>query len=137
MVKTKSKNQKYFYGRGRRKTAIASVRIFPKKQDFDFLVNNQKIDDYFGQEVQINTILAPLKLTGIDEYSISAKVRGGGKNAQADAIKLGIARALTTMDEELKTTLKKSGFLTRDSRKKERKKYGLKKARRAPQWSKR
>ena len=137
MIKTKSKAFNYYYGRGRRKTSSAQVRVFPKKQDFDFLVNNQKAEDYFDKSIQLNVILDPIKLSKLSNYSISVKVRGGGKKAQAEAIRLGISRALVNMDKGLKTILKKSGFLTRDSREKERKKYGLKKARRAPQWSKR
>lgn len=126
---------KYWYGTGRRKSAIARVRVF--KNIKDFLVNDQDAKDYFPTPIEVDRALYPLKLTGNSQFGVHVKVNGGGKNAQADAIRLGVARALVVMDKELRTTLKRSGLLTRDPREKERKKYGLKGARRAPQWSKR
>ncbi|MFC1656859.1 30S ribosomal protein S9 [Patescibacteria group bacterium] len=128
---------KYYYSRGRRKTAIARVRLYTTKQSFESLVNELPLEEYFSTEVQQKAILAPIKTVGLKECTLSLKVEGGGKNAQADAVQLGISRALIIMDEKLRPTLKKAGFLTRDSREKERKKYGLKRARKAPQWSKR
>lgn len=120
----------YWSGIGRRKTAIASIRIFKNKNQ-DFTLNGKK------SELSA-TLLAPLELVGkTNTFSISAKVTGGGKVSQIEAVKLGIARALNQFDPEYKTSLKKAGLLTRDSRKKERKKPGLKRARRAPQWAKR
>ena len=120
----------YWSGIGRRKTAIASIRIF-KHKNHDFTLN--------GKKSELSTdLIAPFELIGkTDTFSISAKVTGGGKVSQIEAVKLGIARALNKFDPEYKTSLKKAGLLTRDSRKKERKKPGLKRARRAPQWAKR
>ncbi len=131
------KQNSYIYGRGRRKTASARIRIFFEKQDFSFLVNDKPAKEYFDTETELKTIQAPLALAGKTDLSVSVRVTGGGKNAQAGAIRLGVARALISKDEKLKTIFKKAGFLTRDSREKERKKFGLKRARRAPQWSKR
>jgi small subunit ribosomal protein S9 len=125
----KSPSEKYFYAVGRRKTAIAQVKI--KKGSGNLLINGNKtdIDNYLA---------APLQLTdNFGKYSIEAKVLGGGKQGQIEAIRLGIARALVKLNLEYRTTLKKSGLLTRDPREKERKKCGLKRARKAPQWSKR
>ncbi len=127
----------YYYGRGRRKTAIARVRLFITKQTFDSLANEKPLEEYFSTEAQQKAIFAPIKMVGLKEHTLSVRVEGGGKNAQADAIRLGVSRALIVMDEKLRPTLKKAGFLTRDPREKERKKYGLKRARKAPQWSKR
>jgi small subunit ribosomal protein S9 len=125
----KNESEKYFYSIGRRKTAIAQVKI--KKGSGNLVVNGDKID--IG-----NYLAAPLQLTdNFGKYSIEAKVSGGGKQGQLEAIRLGIARALVKLNLEYRTTLKKSGLLTRDPREKERKKYGLKRARKAPQWSKR
>jgi len=128
---------KYVEAIGRRKEAVARVRL--TKGDGRLLINNQKLENYFGDILGIeDLILAPLILTKSEkEFDISAQVRGGGKKAQAEAARLGIARALLKIDESLKPTLRKAGFLTRDPRQKERKKFGLKGARRAPQWSKR
>ncbi len=128
--------EKYFYGLGRRKEAIAKVRLYVGK-------GVSKIDDkdvavYFGNEAYANKVYEALKLTGnMEKLYVSAHVEGGGLSAQADAILLGVARALVVSDETLKTTLRKAGFLTRDPRIKERKKPGLKRARKAPQFSKR
>ncbi|MFH1749370.1 MAG: 30S ribosomal protein S9 [bacterium] len=128
---------RYYYGRGRRKTATARVRLFIIKQSFESVVNEKPLEKYFSGEVQQKAIFAPIKMVGLKQYTLSVRVQGGGKNAQADAVQLGTSRALIVMDEKLRPTLKKAGFLTRDPREKERKKYGLKRARKAPQWSKR
>ncbi len=122
---------------GRRKTATAQVRLFPNGKG-EITVNKRPYVEYFPIFDLRETVLSPLKLAGRDKsVDISALVRGGGLRGQADAVKLGIARALLLLDETLHRTLRKTGHLTRDARKKERKKYGLKKARRAPQWAKR
>jgi len=128
---------RYYYGLGRRKTAVAQVRLYKGKGNI--IINERKDEDYFrGFDNFIKKINSPLSLTGNkDKFNISIKVKGGGVSSQADAILLGIARALVAMDEGLKTTLRKAGFLTRDPRMKERKKPGLKRARKAPQFSKR
>ncbi len=127
---------KYFSAIGRRKTSIARVRIY-KKGTGAMIVNNVKAEDYFTID-GMKIVKQPLKLTGnLKDFTISVICRGGGKNGQAMAIRHGISRALVDMDEELKPTLKVKGWITRDARRKERKKPGLKKARRAPQWSKR
>lgn len=124
------KEKKYFQATGRRKTATAQVRLMPGKGIFT--INHQEISE-FDQD-----ILLPLVITDQSgKYDISAVVVGGGITSQKDAIKLGIARALISSNEELRSTLRKAGLLTRDSREKERKKPGLKRARKAPQWSKR
>jgi small subunit ribosomal protein S9 len=125
----KENTNKYWSGTGRRKTAVASVRL--SEEVFDILVNGEK------KELPEN-ILAPIELVGKKSaFAISARVRGGGKESQLEAIRHGIARALENYNPEFRLTLKKAGFLTRDSREKERKKPGLKRARRAPQWAKR
>lgn len=124
------------YGTGRRKESIARVRIIPGNGNIT--INKRSIDDYFGREVLRNLVRQPLVLTNTeDKYDIIVNVHGGGTTGQAGAIRHGISRALITVDEDLRGPLKKAGFLTRDPRMKERKKYGLKKARRAPQFSKR
>ncbi|GIW65973.1 MAG: hypothetical protein KatS3mg094_492 [Candidatus Parcubacteria bacterium] len=134
---------KYTEAIGRRKRAIARVRIFDNldrkdKTEIIININNKNYEDYF-QSVNLKKIAdAPLrKLKIFGFYKIIVKVKGGGLRGQADAIKLGIARGLVKINPEWRLKLKKSGLLTRDPRKKERKKYGLKKARKAPQWHKR
>ncbi|MDD4351896.1 MAG: 30S ribosomal protein S9 [Candidatus Gracilibacteria bacterium] len=128
---------KYYYGTGKRKTAIAKVRLYEKGKG-EITVNDKTVKEYFDTQSEFTAIAAPLKLTGNEKtFDISIKVRGSGKEAQADAICHGISRALLEFDIELRPTLKKAGLLTRDPRAKERKKPGLKRARRAPQWSKR
>ncbi|AKM84753.1 MAG: 30S ribosomal protein S9, small subunit ribosomal protein S9 [candidate division Kazan bacterium GW2011_GWA1_50_15] len=127
----------YFYGTGRRKTATARVRLY-KGKDGKLVVNNQKGDHYFNPAHLTEVVIEPLKLTGMQKsFDVSARVSGGGIAAQAEAVRHGIARALVAFDVDLKTSLKKAGLLTRDARAKERKKFGLKRARRAPQFSKR
>ena len=124
------------YGLGRRKRAIAKVWLADVKKAAS--VNGREIKEYFGTDVLAEVATAPLKVTSQNEvYSVEAKVYGGGKRAQADAVKLGIARALVDLNEDWRKQLKDGGYLTRDARIKERKKFGLKRARRAPQFSKR
>ncbi len=127
---------KTFYGTGRRKSSIARVYITPGSGKVT--INKKDMDDYFGLETLKIIVRQPLEVTGTaDKYDVKVTVRGGGFTGQAGAIRHGIARALNKADEEFRAPLKKAGFLTRDAREKERKKYGLKKARRAPQFSKR
>jgi len=137
MATTASKN-KYHEGIGRRKTASARVRITPAKET-KVVVNDKKLDEYFKHDAQINDVLQILKTddAGIDNYDITVHVSGSGLAAQAEAIRLGIARALVKEKADRRGALKREGFLKRDPRSVERKKFGLRKARRAPQWSKR
>lgn len=131
---------KYFYAVGRRKSSVAQVRIYPdeKAGDNDCVINNKKIKEYFPGVSLQNILFAPLRAVGTHgKFKLSILVRGGGFRGQVEASQLGIARALVKSDESLRKTLKDLKFLTRDSRKVERKKPGLKKARRAPQWAKR
>ena len=124
------------YGTGRRKSSVARVRLVPGTGKI--VINDRTIDDYFGLETLKVVVRQPLVATDtLGKYDVIAKVTGGGFTGQAGAIRHGIARALLTVDEEFRPALKAAGFLTRDSRMKERKKYGLKAARRAPQFSKR
>ncbi|WP_066640415.1 30S ribosomal protein S9 [Desulfolucanica intricata] len=128
--------QVQFYGTGRRKNAIARVYLLPG--DGKFTVNNRPMDAYFGRKSLLKVVRQPLDLTGTNgKFDIKVRVLGGGISGQAGAVKMGIARALVQADPNLRPDLKKAGFLTRDPRMKERRKYGLKKARRAPQFSKR
>ena len=121
---------------GRRKSAVARVRLVPGEGKV--LINKRDIDDYFGLETLKLMVRSPLALTNTDgKFDIVINVVGGGTSGQAGAIRHGLSRALLQFDPELRSTLKKAGFLTRDPRMKERKKYGLKAARRAPQFSKR
>ena len=129
----------YHYGTGRRKSSVARVHLFPGGTG-QITINNRDIDDYFGLETLKLIVRQPLNLDAIGlvgGVDIRATVSGGGVTGQAGAIRHGIARALLLMDENYRTPLKAAGFLTRDPRMKERKKYGLKAARRAPQFSKR
>ena len=126
----------YFYGTGRRKKSVARVRIYPGSGSIT--INNRDIDEYFGLDTLKLIINQPFGVTGTEgKFDIVANVKGGGMSGQAGAIRHGVARALLTVDENYRSALKKAGFLTRDPRRKERKKYGLKAARRAPQFSKR
>ena len=121
---------------GRRKTSRA--RVFLNKGKGEITVNKKPLDEYFGREVAKMVVLQPLEtINTVDSFDIKATVSGGGNFGQAGAIQLGIARALVKFDGDLKPVLKKEGFLTRDSRKVERKKVGLRKARKRPQYSKR
>lgn len=127
---------KYFYASGKRKCSIATVRLY--KGNGVITVNNKPISEYFVLKVLIGVVKSPLKLTGMDgKYDVTANVLGGGIHSQADAIRHGIAKALVEADPLNKHTIKQAGMLTRDPRVKERKKFGLKRARRAPQFSKR
>jgi len=127
----------YIFAVGRRKEAVARVRLFDGGKG-DFEINKVAMTQYFPNFEYQLTVLAPLKALGVsDKFNITVKVQGGGKTGQADAVRLGIARALLIHNPEWRPTLKPFGFLTRDARVKERKKAGLKKARRAPQWQKR
>jgi len=126
----------YFYGTGRRKSSVARVRLYPGTGKIT--INGRDIDDYFGLETLKLIINQPFGVTGTEaKFDIVANVRGGGISGQAGAIRHGVSRALLLADESYRTLLKKAGFLTRDPRMKERKKYGLKAARRASQFSKR
>jgi len=126
----------YFYGTGRRKKSVARVRIYPGGGNIT--INGRDIDDYFGLETLKLIVNQPFGVTGTaGKFDVVARVNGGGISGQAGAIRHGIARALALVDESYKPLLKSAGFLTRDPRMKERKKYGLKAARRAPQFSKR
>ena len=120
---------------GRRKSAIARVRLVPGEGKI--VINKRDIDEYFGLETLKMTVRQPIALTGVTGFDVMVNVDGGGLSGQAGAIRHGIARALCIANPELRDALKKAGFLTRDPRMKERKKYGLKAARRAPQFSKR
>ena len=125
-----------FYGTGRRKSSIARVYLVPGNGKIT--INKKDMDQYFGLETLKIIVRQPLEATNtLDKYDVLVNVRGGGFIGQAGAIRHGIARALLNVDADFRPTLKKAGFLTRDPRMKERKKYGLKKARRAPQFSKR
>ncbi|MDD3840343.1 MAG: 30S ribosomal protein S9 [Clostridia bacterium] len=125
-----------YYGTGRRKKSVARVRLVPGQGKI--VVNGRDIDDYFDYDTLKVLVKQPLVLTEmIDRFDVLVNVKGGGYTGQAGAIRHGIARALLKADEELRPALKKAGYLTRDPRMKERKKYGLKGARRAPQFSKR
>jgi small subunit ribosomal protein S9 len=126
----------YFYGTGRRKSSIARVRLYPGTGVIT--INGRDIDDYFGLETLKLIVNQPFGITGTTgKFDIVATVTGGGFSGQAGAIRHGLARALVASNEEFRSPLKKAGFMTRDPRMKERKKYGLKAARRAPQFSKR
>ena len=126
----------YFYGTGRRKHSVARVRVYTGTGKIT--INDRDIDNYFGLETLKLIVRSPLVLLGLEgKYDVVVRVSGGGVSGQAGAIRHGLSRALLQFNPELRATLKKAGFLTRDPRMKERKKYGLKAARRAPQFSKR
>ncbi|CCQ93717.1 ribosomal protein S9 [[Clostridium] ultunense Esp] len=128
--------QVQYYGTGRRKESVARVRLVPG--DGRVIINGRDMDDYFGTETLKLIVKQPLALTNtLGHYDVLVNIHGGGFTGQAGAIRHGIARALLKVDPEFRGPLKKAGFLTRDPRMKERKKYGLKAARRAPQFSKR
>jgi small subunit ribosomal protein S9 len=128
--------QVQYYGTGRRKHSVARVRLIPGEGRI--IINNRNLDEYFGLETLKLIVKQPLNLTEtLGKYDILVLANGGGTTGQAGAIRHGISRALLKVDPEYRPSLKKAGFLTRDPRMKERKKYGLKAARRAPQFSKR
>lgn len=131
------KKKVQYWGTGRRKKAIARVRLIPGGEG-NIVINKRTIDQYFGLETLKFIVRQPLVLTStLDKYDVAVNVNGGGTSGQAGAIRHGVARALCLADETLRPALKAAGFLTRDPRMKERKKYGLHKARKAPQFSKR
>jgi len=153
-TKKKEIKKKYIEAVGRRKEAVARVRfilsktrnkVLPSnerqvliKDKPGFIINEKTMEEYFPLKDQHKKILAPFQVTNLENsFFVSVKVNGGGMTGQAEAIRLGISRCLIKIDEKLKPILRKAGFLTRDARTVERKKYGLKKARKAPQWSKR
>ncbi|MCR4874663.1 MAG: 30S ribosomal protein S9 [Clostridia bacterium] len=137
VAKKKTSKKIQFLGTGRRKKAIARVRLLPEGSG-NITINNKSLDEYFGLDTLKYIVNQPLELTNnTSKYDVIVNVKGGGFTGQAGAIRHGISRALVLADADTKADLKKAGFLTRDPRAKERKKYGLKKARRAPQFSKR
>lgn len=126
----------YYYGTGRRKTAVARVRLYPGSGAF--VVNGKPANEYFSRDVDVARALEPLRVTGYEgKFMVSVLVRGGGITGQAEAITHGVARALLEANPDLRLPLRNAGFLTRDPRAKERKKPGLKRARKAPQYTKR
>ncbi|OGY57019.1 MAG: 30S ribosomal protein S9 [Candidatus Colwellbacteria bacterium RBG_13_48_8] len=139
MAKQTSQKGKYFEGVGRRKTAVARVRLYPDGPA-QVVINDRDTDHYFKILRLKNSALAPLKVLDsslLKKAAVRVKIKGGGDMAQAEATALGLARALVKFNQEYKQLLRVGGHLTRDARRVERKKYGLKKARRAPQWTKR
>ena len=137
MAKANLKKKLQYWGTGRRKKAIARVRLIPSGSG-EIIINDRSLEDYFPQGTTQYIVKQPLAEVGAEgKYDIHVNVVGGGFTGQAGAIRLGISRALLQAEPETRPALKKAGFLTRDPRVKERKKYGLKKARRAPQFSKR
>lgn len=129
--------QPYYYAVGKRKTSVAKVRLYPNGEG-KVEVNGKPAKEYFTVSTQLGTVLEPLKVVEQDKnINVTVQVMGGGTTGQAQAIRHGIAKGLLVMDEKFRPPLKRKGFLTRDARKVERKKPGLKKARRSPQWAKR
>jgi len=136
-VEEKKISEKYIEAVGRRKTAVARIRFWTKSGE-EFLVNEKNYKDYFPTIELQKIIFSPLEIINMDDkLKISARIKGGGLHAQAEAIRHGLSRALIKFDPELRKQLKKTGFLTRDPRMRERKKFGLKRARKGSQWSKR
>jgi small subunit ribosomal protein S9 len=135
---TTTKTSHYYEGVGRRKAATARVRVtLSRKKDHNIIVNNKSLQEYFDLTDHQHNVVKPLSVLGVEHFDITVKVTGGGVTGQADAIQLGLARALVKYDDNLKKQLKDNNYLTRDPRGKERKKPGLKKARKSPQWAKR
>lgn len=131
-----SDDVRYYEAVGRRKRAVARVRLYPG--DGQIVINNKTADDYFGRPQDRRDVTAPFKVTNTEgQYNLSVLVKGGGITGQAQAIRHGVARALLVVDPGLRLILRRAGFLTRDPREKERKKPGLKRARKAPQYTKR
>lgn len=127
----------YYYGMGRRKTAVARVRLFPNG-DGSIEINGKTADAYFGREALLSVVVAPFRAVDVDNtYNMTIRVLGGGTTGQAGAIRHALSRALLRMNPEFKLALRRAGYLTRDPRMKERKKPGLKRARKAPQYTKR
>lgn len=136
-LKPARKPERYFEAVGRRKTAVARVRLFTKGEK-KFLINDKPLEIYFPSlELQQTATAALNKMKCLDRFRVLVKVKGGGYHAQAEAVRHGIARVLVLFNPDFRKRLKKAGFLTRDARMRERKKFGLKRARRAPQWQKR
>lgn len=136
-VQKPEKKEEYIESQGRRKTAIARVRLFTSS-DETFLVNGKQLNAYFPTLELQQIVKSPLEIMKcLDKFKVFSKVKGGGIHAQAEAIRHGITRALVVFNADFRKRLKKAGYLTRDSRMRERKKFGLKRARRAPQWAKR
>ena len=128
--------QQYYYGTGRRKTSVARVRLYPERGPS--VVNDKALEEVFPWKSWQDEVMKPFKVTDTeDKFKVVAKVSGGGVVGQAGAMRHGISRALLESNPELRSTLKKAGLLTRDAREKESKKYGLKRARKAEQWTKR
>jgi len=133
----KVSGEHYYYGVGRRKTATAQVRLYPGG-DGKIIVNDREVEEYFPRSRDLIQIKAPLKVTSTEgQFTITVQVRGGGITGQAEAVRHGIARALLAANPDYRPLLRKGGYLTRDARAKERKKPGLKRARKAPQYTKR
>jgi small subunit ribosomal protein S9 len=133
----KNTKERYIEAVGRRKTSVARIRLTPASKE-SFSINGKTIEEYFNTPNLKRTVIDALRKAELDQkFKVSAKVMGGGITGQAESIRLGIARALVKIDENLRKSLKKEGYLKRDPRIKERKKFGLRKARKAPQWSKR
>jgi len=127
---------RYYYGTGRRKEAVAQVRLYPGAGNI--VINGKPVEEYFPREADLFRLRSPLQATAMgDRFSVMVRVTGGGITGQAEAVSHGIARALVEADPELRSSLRKGGYLTRDARTKERKKPGLKRARKAPQYTKR
>ena len=135
-IKKEVSGDRYVEAVGRRKTAIARVRLTPSSTQ-SILVNDKSVEDYFSTQNLRSVVVSALKHSPDQKFKITVRVSGGGINAQAESIRLGMARCLVSMDIEKRKPLKKAGFLKRDPRAKERRKFGLKKARKSPQWSKR
>ena len=130
-------SQEYYYGTGKRKTSIAKVKIY-LDDNGPFIVNGKTIEEYFDYKPWRDIIVEPFRISDtVNRFRVVVKVLGGGVHSQAEAIRHGIARALVVYDENMKPALRRAGFITRDARIKESKKYGLKRARRAPQYTKR
>lgn len=136
MPRAKKSTKSIYYGTGRRKCSVAKVRLVAGQGNI--IVNGKPVMDYFGRKILELTVKQPLVVTNTEsKYDVLADVHGGGMSGQAGAVRHGIARALLKVEDDFRAPLKKAGFLTRDPRMKERRKYGLKKARKAPQFSKR
>jgi small subunit ribosomal protein S9 len=136
MPRAKKSTKSIYYGTGRRKCSVAKVRLVAGQGNV--IVNGKPVLEYFGRKILELTVKQPLVVTSTDsKYDVLADVHGGGKSGQSGAVRHGIARALLKVEDDFRSPLKKAGFLTRDPRMKERRKYGLKKARKAPQFSKR
>ncbi|TSC94393.1 MAG: small subunit ribosomal protein S9 [Parcubacteria group bacterium Licking1014_1] len=131
------KPERYFEAIGRRKTAVARVRLFTKGEK-EFLVNNKSYQQYFPLEDDRETAVSSMKkMKCLDKFRVTVKVKGGGRHSQAESIRHGTARVLVDFNQNFRKRLRKAGYLTRDPRMRERKKFGLKRARKAPQWAKR